>query len=66
MSWCFAMVNKSLAEIYFENGRVWGHCLVRSSDYKTKREWEWIKKDTEKYKLRWVGGKYSFLKRMAG
>ncbi len=61
MSWCFAVVNHRLAEIYFENGRVWGHCLVRRSEFKLKKEREWIEKDTKKYKLKYAGGKYSFL-----
>ncbi|MEK9176278.1 MAG: hypothetical protein AAB520_02425, partial [Patescibacteria group bacterium] len=62
MSWCFAIVNNRLAEIYFEknkNGiKFLGHCYVKESEYTLKEEKEWIKKDIEKVKLIYRKGKY--------
>ncbi len=53
--WCFAKINGKLAEIYFDkkNGKskIRGHCYVKISEFKTKKELSWIKKDTEKFKF---------------
>jgi len=46
MSWCFAIVNNRLAEIYFEEKmdkpKIIGYCYVKKEEYKTKREQKWI------------------------
>ena len=53
--WCFAIVNKKLAEIYFERKRgktkIQGHCYVGKEEYMTKREQKWIKHDTAKFQF---------------
>jgi len=55
MNWSFAIINRRLAEIYFDKkkGKIkfLGHCYVKKSEYKTKRESEWIKKDTKRFNL---------------
>ena len=47
MSWAFAIVNK-----------VWGHCYVNRSEYKTKKEQKWIDNDTKKYQFAYQNKKY--------
>lgn len=51
--WCFAKVNNRLAEIFFERkGKklvFYGHCYVDESEYKTKRDKQWINSDIKKY-----------------
>ncbi len=41
MSWCFAIVNNRLAEIYFEEKKgktkIIGYCYVKEEEYKTKK-----------------------------
>jgi hypothetical protein len=63
MSWCFAIVNRRLAEIYFDktNGQIEyrGHCYVRESEYKILEERKLIKEDTEKLRLVYRAGKYT-------
>ncbi len=55
MSWCFAILNGRLAEIFFERKenekepKIMGHCYVSASEYKTKREQKMIEKDTKRY-----------------
>ena len=65
MSWCFAIVNNKLAEIYFDkkNGQVevWGHCYVKKEDYKTQEEQKWIKEDTRKIKVIYRNKKYKLI-----
>lgn len=50
MSWCFAIVNNKLAEIYFDetkkDPKIWAHCYIKKVDFKTKEEKGWIEKDT--------------------
>ena len=62
MSWCFAIINNKLAEVYFEKkkGKIkfLGHCYVRRSDYRSKREKEWIKKDTIRVQFIYRNGAY--------
>ncbi|MEK7558719.1 MAG: hypothetical protein AAB521_00265 [Patescibacteria group bacterium] len=62
MSWCFAIINSRLAEIYFEekNGKIkfQGHCYVREDEYKSKRERSWLKTDTKKMRLNYGAGNY--------
>ncbi|MEK7513789.1 MAG: hypothetical protein AAB580_02770 [Patescibacteria group bacterium] len=62
MSWCFAKINNKLAEIYFEEKqgkpKIFGHCFVRKSEYKTKKELNWIDKDIKKFKIIYKKGKY--------
>lgn len=42
MSWCFALVNGRLAEMYFDKTKsgvkFQGHCYVDKSESKTKKE----------------------------
>ncbi len=62
MSWCFAIINNKLAEVYFEkkNGEVkfLGHCYIKKSEYKSKKEKAWIEKDTTRVKLIYRNGVY--------
>lgn len=60
--WCFGTVNNKLAEIYFkkkgEKIIFQGHCYVKKSDYRTKKEQQFIEKDTEKVRLVYRESKY--------
>lgn len=61
MSWCFAIVNGKLAEIFFDEMtekartkkqmRIFGHCYVKKEEYETKKEQQWIAKDTKEMRL---------------
>jgi len=66
MSWCFAIVNNKLAEIYFEKKKgkpkIIGHCYIKKEDYKTKQEQKWIREDTAKYRFIYRKGKYKKVK----
>ena len=63
--WNFAIINGSLAEVFFERrGKVvifQGFCYVKRLEYKTKKEQRWIDKDTEEVKLKYVKGEYFWL-----
>lgn len=56
--WCFGLVNGKLAEIFYENGKIFGHAYVSADDYKTKREKQWIRSDTQKVQLSFRKGVY--------
>ena len=62
MSWCFAIVNGRLAEIYFDETKKGpkfiGHCYVKKSEYKTKKEQNWIEADVAKFKFAYINKKY--------
>lgn len=62
MYWCFALINKRLAEIFFEekNGEISmeGHCYVKASEYTTKTEKRQIKQDTVKHRFTYQNGRY--------
>ena len=62
MSWCFAIINNKLAEIYFEKNKsgikFLGHCYVKESEYILKEEKQWIKKDIAKVQLVYRKGNY--------
>lgn len=62
MNWCFAIINNKLAEVYFERefGKIkyFGHCYINENDYKTKKEKDYIKKDTAHIKLVYGNGSY--------
>lgn len=62
MNWCFAIINNKLAEVHFENKKdkikFLGHCYVKSSEYKSKKEKDWIEKDTARIKLIYRNGAY--------
>lgn len=62
MDWSFAIINNKLAEIYFEknNGEISyiGHCYVKESEYKTKKEKQYIKEDTASLKFIYRNGNY--------
>ena len=66
MSWCFAIMNNRLAEIYFEKKKgkpkIIGHCYIKKEDYKTKQEQKWIKEDTAKHRFIYRKGKYKKVK----
>ena len=55
MTWCFALVNGRLAEIYFNKTKkgikFLGHCYVNKLEYETKREQRWIEMDTVKHRF---------------
>ena len=63
MSWCFALINNKLAELFFDKTskgkvKIQGFCYVDRREYKTQKERRWIKKDTEKVRLIYRKGKY--------
>ena len=62
MNWCFAKINNKLAEVYFEEKqgemKIFSHCLVKKSEYKTKKELNWIDKDIKKFRIIYKKGKY--------
>jgi hypothetical protein len=63
MSWCFAIINNKLAEIYFDrnkkgNPKFSGHCYIKKEDFKLKAEQKAIKEDTEKYQFVYRKGEY--------
>ena len=62
MGWCFAIVNRRLAEIYFDEKRgkikIRGHCYVSRKEYKTGREWKWIDADTQRHRFTYRNKKY--------
>lgn len=68
MPWCFGIVNNKLAEIYFEKKnkkvKILGHCYVKESEYKTKKEKGWIRKDTQKVRVVYRDNKYKLLKEL--
>ena len=56
MSWSFAIVNGRIAEIFFDvtgNGymEILSHAYVRSEEYTTKKERNWLRKDTARYRF---------------
>ncbi|MDO8566743.1 MAG: hypothetical protein Q7R58_01160 [bacterium] len=63
--WCFAIVNNKLAEIFFDNDHkkkkttVWGHCCVKKSEYKTKKEQHEINQDTKRNQFTYRNKKYT-------
>lgn len=63
MFWCFAKVNRRLAEIYFdkkkEKTKIFGHCYVKKEKYKTKREQRWIEQDSTQFQFVYKNGEYS-------
>lgn len=62
MSWCFAIVNNKLAEIYFKDwkkrSQIYAHCYVQKEEYKTKAEQKWILVDTKQCRFSYRKGKY--------
>lgn len=66
MSWCFAIVNNRLAEIFFDedksgNKKISNHCYVKKEDYESKQEQKWIKQDTKRVKIVWRNRKYKLV-----
>ena len=56
MDWSFAIVNGKLSEIFYNKSKkgkvkMIGFCHVNKSDYKTRKEQEYILKDTAKFRL---------------
>lgn len=66
MDWCFAIINNKLAEIYFENkdGKIdyFGHWYVNENEYTTKKEKDYIRKDTAKMKFVYRNRNYKRVK----
>lgn len=62
MFWHFAIINNRLAEIYLEEimGQLqcYGHCYVKQSEYKTKKEKRYIEEDIAKNKFTFYKGRY--------
>lgn len=63
MSWCFAIINNHLAEIFYEGEnpksmKISGHAYVNKSEYTTKKEKEWIANDTKKLNFSYHQGIY--------
>ena len=62
MSWCFGLVNNRLAEIFYKRNKsvvtYMGHAFVKKTDYTSKREKEWIVKDTARIRLTYENGVY--------
>ncbi len=61
--WDFSLINGRLAEFHYEISKgkfymTYGHCYVKREEYKTKKEHQWIDKDTEKYRFTYQKGKY--------
>ena len=59
-SWCFAIINGRLGEIYFnKNGKskIYGHCYIKQEEY-SKKEQKMICSDTKKYHFTWRNGVY--------
>lgn len=66
MSWCFAIVNNRLAEVYFDKtktgkSKIWGHCYVKKEEYKTQREQKWIEEDTKRVRVVYRNKKYKLI-----
>ena len=64
MFWQFALVNGRLAEVFFRNGKVEGHCYVEAKEYKTRKEKRWIAEDTRSLQLTY--GKRGYLDKLTG
>ena len=63
MSWNFAIINKKLAELYFDDKRgsnrvPHGHCYVNRDEFTTKREQKEIETDIKKYMFTYRSKKY--------
>lgn len=62
MSWCFAIINNKLAEIYFDHAKgepkILGHCYVKKEEFKTKKEQRMIKEDIINNQLIYRKGNY--------
>lgn len=65
--WAFAIVNGKLAEIHFSIGKgikgIWGHCYVKRTEFKTKREQKMIDADIQKHHFLWQNKKYKAVKK---
>lgn len=65
MSWCFALINNRLAEIYFKRNKkgikILGHCYMEKSEYKTKIEQKWTEKDIAKFRFSYRNKNYKRL-----
>lgn len=64
--WSFAIVNGKLAEVHYDKMKdgsikLYGHCYVKASEYKTKQEKKYIKDDTKKMQFSWRKKKYKYL-----
>jgi len=64
MNWCFALINNKLSELFFERHddeeiEFLGHCDVQEEEYTTKKEKQWIEKDTKHNQFTYRKGKYT-------
>ena len=67
MTWCFAIINNRLGEIYFDkkkNGQIkfLGHCYVKKEEFKTKEEQCAIEEDIKKVKIIYKNKKYKLIR----
>ncbi len=65
MHWSFALVNNRLAEIFFETSKkskIFAHCYIKRSEYKTKKEKDWIAEDTKRTRFVYRKGRYQRIK----
>lgn len=62
MSWCFAIINGRLAEVFLIKGHkkthIVGHAYIKESEYTSRKEKLMIKMDTAKYQFSYRKGKY--------
>ncbi|MDP3725500.1 MAG: hypothetical protein Q8R20_03475 [Nanoarchaeota archaeon] len=62
MSWCFAVVNNKLAEIFFDDTKrklnIRGHCYVKEEEYTSKKEKKWIEEDVARFRFVYRDKKY--------
>ena len=66
MSWCFAIINSRLGEIYFDRKKTGqikflGHCYVKKEDFKIKEERNALEEDIKKFKIIYKNKKYKII-----
>lgn len=66
-NWCFAIINGSLAELYFDpkTRELWGHFYTKESSYKTKKEKEYIREDTKNVRFSYRNKTYKPIQKKA-
>lgn len=60
-------VNNKLAEIYFDKkkggqAKIWAHCFVKKSEYRTKKEQKWIQEDTKRCRVEYRNKKHTLVR----
>lgn len=56
--WQFALVNTRLAEVFFHNGWIVGHCYVKAEEYQTQKGKRWMTQDTRGAQFTYRGKAY--------